>query len=137
MSELRKFYYFTASFILIGLSWIGWNIFCFQQSKPGLQICLLKNTVGIACPSCGTTRSIVHLFHGEFSSAVLLNPLGVIAFIALMIIPFLLIYDYYTSKRILWTIYVQVINLFQNKIFSFIALVLILLNWIWNIQKGV
>lgn len=137
MSELRKFYYFTTSFLLVGLSWVSWNFFCFQHSKPGLQICVLKNTVGLACPSCGTTRSILHLLHGDFSSAVLLNPFGIFAFIGFMVVPFWLLYDYFNSKRTLWTIYIYCISSFQNKKFTFLVILLVLLNWIWNIQKGI
>lgn len=137
MTELRKFYYFTISFLLIGLSWVGWNLFCFQQSKPGLQICVLKNTVGLACPSCGTTRSIMHVVHGDIVNAFLLNPFGLIAFIGLVIIPFWIVYDYFQSKRTLWSAYLLFINLFQNKKFSFLVILLVLINWIWNIQKGI
>jgi hypothetical protein len=137
MTELRKFYYFTVSFLLVGLSWVGWNLFSFQQSKPGLEICLLKRTTGVACPSCGTTRSILHLLHGDFSSAVLLNPLGLLAFIGLMVIPFWILYDYYYSKRTLWNAYAKCIHFLQNKKFSFVVVLLVLLNWFWNIQKGV
>jgi hypothetical protein len=116
---------------------MAWNLFCFQQSKPGLQICVLKNTVGLPCPSCGTTRSILHLVHGDLSSAVLLNPLGIIAFIVMIVSPFWLLYDYYNSKRTLWTIYLQLLSFFQNKKFSIVVIILVLLNWIWNIQKGI
>jgi hypothetical protein len=137
MTELRKFYYFTTSFLIVGLGWMAWNLFCFQQSKPGLQICVLKNTVGLPCPSCGTTRSVLHLLHGDIANAILLNPIGLIAFICMVIIPFWIIYDYWQSKRTLWSTYLLLIKLFQNKKFSFIVIVLVLLNWIWNIQKGI
>ena len=137
MTELRKFYYFTVSFLLVGLSWVGWNLFSFKQSKPVFGICILKRTTGLACPSCGTTRSILHLLHGDFSSAVLLNPLGILAFIGMMVIPFCILYDYYYSKRTLWNAYAQCIHFFQNKKFSFVVVLLVLLNWFWNIQKGV
>ncbi len=137
MSELRKFYYFSTSFLLLGLCWVGWNLFCFLEAKPGLQICLLKNTVGLACPSCGTTRSIMHVLHGDVVNAFLLNPFGLIAFIGMTIIPFWIIYDYWQSKRTLWSAYLLLINLFKNKKISFLVVILVLLNWIWNIQKGV
>ena len=71
MTQLRKFYYFTSSFLIIGLSWVGWNLFCFQQAKSGLQICVFKYAVGVACPSCGTTRSILHVLHGDIANAIL------------------------------------------------------------------
>ena len=136
MNDLRKFYYFTSSFLVIGLGWISWNLFCFQQAKPGLQICVLKNTVGLPCPSCGTTRSVLHLVQGDLSTALLMNPFGIIVFIGLVVIPFWILYDYWNVKRTLWTYYLQFINFFSNKKFSFVVIVLVLLNWIWNIQKG-
>jgi hypothetical protein len=137
MTELRKFYYFTTSFLIAGLGWMAWNLFYFQQSNPGLEICLLKNTVGLPCPSCGTTRSVLHLLQGDLSTAFFLNPLGIIAFVVMIVSPFWLLYDYYNSKRTLWTVYLQFLSFFQNKIFSIVVIVLVLLNWIWNIQKGI
>ena len=137
MTELRKFYYFTATFLFVGFSWVAWNLFCFQQAKPGLQICVFKNTVGLPCPSCGTTRSILHLVHGDVINAVLLNPFGLIAFSGMVVIPFWICYDYLTSKRTLWSAYLWSMAIFQNKKFSFLVVILVVLNWIWNIQKGV
>lgn len=136
MSELRKFYFFIVSFLFLGLSWISWNFFCFKESKPGLQICVLKSTVGLPCPSCGTTRSILHLLHGNISDAFLLNPFGIFAFMGMVIIPIWIIYDFIKSKRTMWYNYLLFISLFKNKKFSFFVVILILVNWIWNIQKG-
>jgi hypothetical protein len=116
---------------------MAWNLFCFQQSKPGVQICVLKNTFGLPCPSCGTTRSVLHLLHGDLSSAVLLNPLGIVAFMGMVVFPFWILYDYWNGKKTLWTYYLQFLSFFQNKKFSFFIIVLVLLNWFWNIQKGV
>jgi len=136
MSDQKKFYYFTTSFLIIGFGWVAWNLFYFQQSGPGLEICVLKNTVGLPCPSCGTTRSVLYLLHGDLSTALLINPFGIIVFIGLVVIPFWILYDYWNVSRTLWTCYLQFINTFSNKKFSFVVIVLVLLNWIWNIQKG-
>jgi hypothetical protein len=65
-----------------------------------------------------------------------MNPFGIIAFIGMVVFPFWIIYDYWNAKRTLWTYYLQFINFFSNKKFSFVVIVLVLLNWIWNIQKG-
>lgn len=137
MSALKKFYYCTATFLLVTVSWIIWNLFCLQESKPGIQICILKNTVGLACPSCGTTRSILHLLHGDLHNAFFLNPFGLVAFLGIVVLPIWIIYDFLQSKRTLWYTYLFFINLFQNKKFSFFVIVLVIINWIWNIQKGV
>lgn len=136
MSDQKKFYYFTTSFLIIGFGWVAWNLFYFQQSSPGLEICVLKNTTGLPCPSCGTTRSVLHLVHGDLYTALFMNPFGVLAFIGMIILPFWVLYDYWFAKRTLWTYYLEFIKFFSNKKFSFIVIVLVLLNWIWNIQKG-
>lgn len=137
MSELKKFYCFMGSFFLIAISWISWNYFCLLYAKPGIEICILKRTVGLACPSCGTTRSILHILHGDLISAFFFNPLGIVLFPGIVLMPFWVFYDYWYSKRTLWGIYQYLLQNFQNKKFILVVIVLILLNWFWNIQKGI
>ena len=37
--------------------------------------CVFKGLTGIPCPTCGSTRSVVHLSHGDILSAFTMNPL--------------------------------------------------------------
>jgi hypothetical protein len=37
--------------------------------------CVFKGLTGIPCPTCGATRSVVHLSHGDILSAFTMNPL--------------------------------------------------------------
>jgi hypothetical protein len=37
--------------------------------------CVFKGLTGVPCPTCGATRSVVHLAHGELSASISLNPL--------------------------------------------------------------
>ena len=37
--------------------------------------CPLHAATGIPCPTCGTTRSVAALLHGEVGRAIILNPL--------------------------------------------------------------
>jgi hypothetical protein len=37
--------------------------------------CILKNTVGIPCPSCGMTRAYLLLFNGDIKGAFHMHPL--------------------------------------------------------------
>jgi hypothetical protein len=39
------------------------------------SICLIYNTTGVPCPTCGMTRSYLALLHGDLSSAFLYHPL--------------------------------------------------------------
>ena len=40
-----------------------------------LPACLFRAATGIPCPSCGTTRALVHLAHGDLAGSLILNPL--------------------------------------------------------------
>ena len=40
-----------------------------------LPACAVKGITGIPCPTCGSTRAIVHLAQGDIAAALLMNPL--------------------------------------------------------------
>jgi hypothetical protein len=44
--------------------------------------CVFRGLTGIPCPTCGATRSVVHLSHGNFLSAFTMNPLITVLLIA-------------------------------------------------------
>jgi hypothetical protein len=44
--------------------------------------CVFKGLTGIPCPTCGATRSVVHLSHGDIAAALFMNPLSVLFMIA-------------------------------------------------------
>jgi len=37
--------------------------------------CVFKDLTGVPCPTCGATRSVVHLAHGDLTTSLNLNPL--------------------------------------------------------------
>jgi uncharacterized protein DUF2752 len=37
--------------------------------------CAFRGLAGVPCPTCGSTRAIVHLSHGEITSALAMNPI--------------------------------------------------------------
>lgn len=43
--------------------------------------CTFKNVTGHPCPGCGMTRAWIHMTHGRFVDAVLMNPFGVLLFL--------------------------------------------------------
>ncbi len=47
-----------------------------------LPSCAFKGLFGIPCPTCGSTRSVVHLAHGDLFAALAMNPLMTLCFIA-------------------------------------------------------
>lgn len=44
--------------------------------------CAFKGLTGIPCPTCGSTRSVVHLSHGDILSAFAMNPLATLCLIS-------------------------------------------------------
>ena len=41
--------------------------------------CVFKGLIGLPCPTCGSTRALVHLSHGEIGPAFSMNPLATLA----------------------------------------------------------
>jgi len=53
------------------------------------ELCLIKATTGIDCPSCGMTRSFLATARADFQSAFTYNPVGVPLFMLVLLqIPF-------------------------------------------------
>jgi hypothetical protein len=47
--------------------------------------CLFKRMTSIPCPTCGATRSLVHLAHGEILKSFRMNPLFALTIIAALL----------------------------------------------------
>src|SRR5512143_2022666 len=43
--------------------------------------CVFKGLTGVPCPTCGATRSVVHLARGEFFASLGMNPLVSLCFV--------------------------------------------------------
>jgi hypothetical protein len=54
--------------VILGAGWLQ-SILSFAPD------CVFKGLTGIPCPTCGATRSVVHLSHGDILSAFTMNPL--------------------------------------------------------------
>ncbi len=44
--------------------------------------CVFKGLTGLPCPTCGSTRSVIHLVHGDVPAALAMNPLTTMSFVA-------------------------------------------------------
>ena len=117
-----------------GFAWLGYSVF---THKPlGSGVCLIKQATGVPCPSCGTTRAIDALLHGHFTESVLLNPFGLLVFMAMVLFPVWVLADLALGKTSFFYFYNRVEKLLQRKWIAIPLAVLVLLNWIWNIFKG-
>ncbi len=101
------------------------------------QVCPINRVTGIPCPSCGTARSIVFIMEGNLYGAMVTNPLGFLAFILLIVLPVWVALDLVRKRDSLYYCYVITEAwLIRHKWMAALLVVLILVNWIWNITKG-
>ena len=121
--------------LIAGYGWLAWASSQTVQ-HDGFTPCLFKNATGIACPSCGSTRSVLLLTKGNFTEAILLNPLGLVMAVLMTVFPFWLLYDIILKKDTLYNSYKKFENTLRIKWVAITLIILIILNWAWNIQKG-
>jgi hypothetical protein len=116
--------------------WIGYQLTHTHEHTAG-TLCVFKNVTGIPCPSCGVTRSILYLLQGEFLCGLYLNPIGLLGLIALIVMPCWMLVDAINKKSSLITFYRKAeLVIKTQRIIYFPLIGLVLMNWIWNITKG-
>ena len=94
--------------------------------------CIFRRLTGVPCWGCGTVSVMQLLMHGKVIDALMLNPLSVVA--CFMVVAGMVIWwvDYFRHTHVLS-------SLSRKKLHPLIIValvVIVLLNWIWNIQKG-
>ncbi len=134
--ERRKFYILLGLSCLAGYIWIYLSFRLNVHSLADLIICPVKLETGIPCPSCGSTRALLHLFHGRVGQAILLNPIGIILAGIMIATPIWILTDLFRKKQSLFLFYRRFEAFIRIKWVAVIAVLLIVSNWIWNIYKG-
>ncbi|MBA4411061.1 MAG: hypothetical protein C0397_16765 [Odoribacter sp.] len=102
--------------------------------EPG--VCLFKRVTGVPCPSCGSTRSVLSILNGDIFGAILWNPFGIIIVSILLVFPVWMIGDVLSRKNTLFNAYNRTELFLKRRWIAIPAILLVLLNWIWNIFKG-
>lgn len=100
------------------------------------SFCLVKHITDVPCPSCGSTRSILSLFKGDFSAAFYWNPIGILVISIMTIVPLWIVYDLLWGKESFLIFYRKTESLLRQKKIAIPAIILVLGNWVWNIFKG-
>jgi hypothetical protein len=73
---------------------------------------------------------------GDIQGALFLNPIGFILMTILIISPFWILYDLISRKETLFNAYQKAEFFMRRKWIAIPAILLVFLNWIWNISKG-
>lgn len=123
---------------IAGYFWLTMNwLYPPVHHSKETSICLLKHFTNIPCPSCGSTRSLLSIINGNFLEGFYLNPLGYILLVILIAAPIWVIYDWFSNSQTLLTFYKKTEQFFSRKIVAIPAILLVLMNWAWNIYKGI
>ena len=125
-----------SALMLVGYAWIGFQLLHPAMHHDGFDFCLFKNLTGVPCPSCGITRSILQLFNGEWTSSILINPLGILAGLIMLIVPVWIVFDISRGTQSMAAAYRAIERFVQKQIVYIPLIALLLLNWYWNIEKG-
>jgi len=104
--------------------------------ESSFSVCLFKKATGLPCPSCGSTRAIVSMAKGHFLQALLYNPIGVFLGFLLILLPLWALIDLLLGRQSLFFQYQQANTRLKNPKILVPFLLLIAVNWIWNITKG-
>ncbi len=137
MLTRNKLYILILVACAAGYFWIGFTQYFEVDAKnETFGVCLFKHVTHIPCPSCGSTRSVLSLLQGNWMASLLINPLGLPIAVFLFVVPLWILADFYRRKNTFFDFYIQT-EIYLRKPWVAIPLVaLVVLNWIWNISKG-
>lgn len=133
IDKKNKLYRITGIVCFLGLLWLG----LIHYSEAETTVCPIKLATGYPCPSCGSSRSILAFLQGDFKEAIMINPLGIVSLIIINGIILLLLIDLVFKKEFYYRAYRNIEEFLKTyKLISILLILLILVNWIWNIKKG-
>jgi hypothetical protein len=111
-------------------------IFTNNYSENGqISVCMIKNATGYACPSCGTTRAVQALLKGDLIGSLAFNPFGLIVSFAMLVLPFWVVFDLVSKRQTFYEAYNKMETVLKQKKVAIPLIILVVLNWIWNIYK--
>lgn len=108
--------------LILGIVFTNYLWGTYIDNNPLFE-CVFKKAVGLPCPGCGLTRSVLSLFKGQIIDSILYN--CVIVYLAVAYIHFMLLF--FVRKHITKTIDIKEINVL-NYIYLFVFI--ILFQWI-------
>ena len=132
----NKLYSILLIACLAGYVWVYFNITENWVENNAVEVCLIKHATNIPCPSCGSTRSVISLAQGDFLKAFQTNPLGYLAALIMLLAPFWVLADIVSKRSTLYNFYRKVEEHIRKPGLAIPLGLLVIVNWIWNISKG-
>ena len=90
------------------------------------HFCLLQRVLGVPCPGCGISRSLLAAAHGHFSAAWNFNPAGIVFW-------FFLVYEIAARILIVWRDSLAVVLQYTFTGWENILIVSLWLVWFWRL----
>ncbi len=134
--ERNKLYSKVFIACLAGYIWLYFSNSKSLTENKSVEVCLIKHTTNIPCPSCGSTRAIISLTKGDFFEALSINPMGLIVAIIMLFGPLWIIKDITNKSKSLFVFYQRTEAYLKKPKYAIPLILLIIVNWIWNIKKG-
>jgi hypothetical protein len=132
----NKLYSLVLLACFLGYSWLLFlKLAVVKQLNLDLTVCLFKRVTNVPCPSCGTTRAVSLLFNGEIINSFLMNPFGIIVATIMVVSPVWIIRDFIKREQSFFDFYTKIEKLISTKKITISLIVLVIVNWIWNIYK--
>jgi hypothetical protein len=125
-NKSRKFYIPASLFVVAGWFWLF-----FAMRGSGGTVCVFKNITGWPCPACGSTGGVMQLLHGEFYSALLLNPLSYLLAVGLVVLPLWLLSDMVRGRSSLYKAVVWFDGVVRRRPFLLVVILfVVVVNWV-------
>jgi len=121
---------------LAGNLWLYFNTKLELIKNMKAELCLFKLITNFPCPSCGTTRSIISIIKGNYIEAFYFNPLGYLTALIMFIVPLWIIIDLLFKTKSFFSFYLIIEDYLRKPKIAIALIALVLINWIWNILKG-
>jgi hypothetical protein len=130
-----KLYLLILTTSLAGYIYLYIHVFHTVDPQESFGVCLIKEATNIPCPSCGSTRAVLELIKGNLLKSLYYNPFGIIVAAIMTICPFWILIDLVRQKETFYSFYKNVMEIISKPRYAFPLILLVIINWIWNIHK--
>ncbi|MCA6378368.1 MAG: DUF2752 domain-containing protein [Cytophagales bacterium] len=134
--DRNKLYSILTIACVAGYSWLYISMTNNLTESKSVEVCLIKHVTNIPCPSCGSTRSIMSMTKGDFVGALNVNPIGYIVALIMLMAPIWIVVDLIMKNNTLFNTYQKMETLLKRPTYAIPLVLLVIINWIWNIAKG-
>jgi len=132
----NKLYLLLSVTCCIGILWSYYSLWKATSDSHTMGVCLIKQVIHVPCPSCGSTRAVIALMQGDFLSSLLINPLGMLLAVIMLLVPCWVVVDLCAKNDSLLKAYLRMEQVLRKPPIAIVLIVLVLINWLWNITKG-